>query len=413
MNQSIVRSLLSIACAAATTIALSAQSAIVIREQEPAPAREQVRVRLAEVISLLEDEDLSPAQRADAKAKLHEILAQLDKERDAGGRARHRVVEVQRPDGNLAERIDPVEIPTVEGREAPVAVLQAEPAEPPVPPDPVRKPRVRALRLLGGRGVDVAPDAAPLDGHKAHLESLLGKVAADEARLEALESLQRKNVELDNAASEMRLRGRLFARAKQEAEHAARVADEARAEARDAEQDAEAMPSLRARFGKVPQEVPKERARKRVRVVEEEHADSDDLRAMVEEMREEMREIRALIRDLRTHAQDDHAGPFGGADAAPAHGGGGMSSSSFDAFAPARAFGSGGGFSASIGTAPSTSFGLSASGGACSSAGVAPLPGQRGGSGGAALAPAATSAGQGGCCSSSSAPSATAPKSVN
>lgn len=460
MNQFIVRSLLSIACAAVTTIALTAQSAIVVKEQDPAPGREQVRVRLAEVISLLEDEDLSPAQRDAAKAKLHEILAQLDKERDAVGRAKHRIVEVQQRDGSVVQLADPVDFATVQEHLTPGTVLRAEPAEPPAPPAPLRKPKMRTPRPQGGRVVDVAPEAAPPDGREAHPRLLPGRAETDEARLKALEFLQRKSVELDNAAAEMRVRERVLARAKQEAEHAARVADEAKVEAQAAEEGAgampplpsrlrlgvldaaraeaaeenlEAMPSLRGQFGKVRAEAPKERGRKRVRVVEQEHADTDDLRAMVEEMREEMREIRSLIHDLRAHAHDGgHDGPFGGEGTAPAHGlgsdasssnelapshAGGMSSSSaFDSFAPAQAFGSGAdAFSASVGTAPSMSFGgFSATGGTCGTTTIAPLPGQCGVSGRAAvLAPAAKSSGQGGCCNSSSASAGSAPKSVN
>lgn len=69
----------SVAATLAATTLLLAQSAPQPRaaSRSAAPGNERMQVRLAEVIAMLEEDDLTPAQRAEAKKKLEEIRARL------------------------------------------------------------------------------------------------------------------------------------------------------------------------------------------------------------------------------------------------------------------------------------------------------------------------------------------------
>ena len=111
MNQTITKFLLAAACVAATPSLTTAQFVISgsapapAKKLDPQPSRGQMQVRLAEVLSILEEEDLSPEQRAKAKAKVQELLERLAKESaDAvrgsagGGRAGARVFRALTPD---------------------------------------------------------------------------------------------------------------------------------------------------------------------------------------------------------------------------------------------------------------------------------------------------------------------------
>ena len=66
---------------AATTLLLAQSAPLPSRtrtaDKPPERASERMQVRLAEVIAMLEEDDLSPEQRVQAKKKLEEIVARL------------------------------------------------------------------------------------------------------------------------------------------------------------------------------------------------------------------------------------------------------------------------------------------------------------------------------------------------
>ena len=348
MSQSVLRSVLSAACVAATSVLSIAQSAPVevvkTRRQEPVttqdPAtRERVQVRLAEVISILEEGNLTEEQRERARTKLTEIRDRLA--RDEATRADAvRMYALRSDDGEPRARFRKVEV--AEGAD-PVIVEMAEPSVPtpvlppplpakapkaPKPPKPPKAPR--ALMLAEAAQADAADAEARAGQHKATLELLLkerAKQGADEER--------RLRVEVEGLAQRHHL---------VEVERAERAAELAEVHAKRAHDRAKAQADDGAGFGAV-------RGRKAAGSQNRAGADAadDDLRAMIEEMRAEMREIRALIRQMRAKSQDidevrrnalapargsfGPAGSFGGS-AAPRAGMQGTSAG-FGLFAPA------------------------------------------------------------------------------
>lgn len=167
------------------------------RAQEPKPAKsegaDKVRVRLAEVISMLEEEQLSPEQQRKALAKLTEVVDRLDKERATAGANRslggmtlgsgaqggvahglgggmatapvaprllsgQRVVTVEgtEPGNDKPARARVLGVPLPPQPGMPSAAPEAP--QPPAPPRPARAPR--APRAEGGQ-VEVTEPAVP------------------------------------------------------------------------------------------------------------------------------------------------------------------------------------------------------------------------------------------------------------
>lgn len=150
-----------IRCAAATLAAatlLTAQSApLPSTTQDPSPrapkaeprSTERMQVRLAEVIAMLEEDDLSPEQRAQAKKKLQEIVARL---RETPAAATTPAPSPSRP-RTLTFR-------SAEGGEGKVVLVPQEPAPPatpampampgkaPKPPKPPKAPKPEKGEVL-------------------------------------------------------------------------------------------------------------------------------------------------------------------------------------------------------------------------------------------------------------------------
>jgi hypothetical protein len=182
--------------ALATAFVLPAQSAPARatkpnQAQGEAKADEKVQTRLAEVIAMLEEEDLTPEQRAEAKKKLKEIGARLKQDAakaQAGGawtlhapkvttsKDGHVIVESKEGVYLVAPDSKPAEVREVEGfpvveekvvyRRYPDAGVTV-PALPPTPdaaPSPARAPRApratRAPRALSPESAPAAPEAA-------------------------------------------------------------------------------------------------------------------------------------------------------------------------------------------------------------------------------------------------------------
>lgn len=411
MNQSVKRSLLSIACIAATSLAVTAQSAVAVKRQDPSPARDQVKVRLAEVIAMLEEDDLTPEQRAHAKAKLREIVERLAQQSDDQvARGRDFVVKSEAPpvrwrlhsqgDGDIAV----VEVaPAMPG-------MPGQAAEPPAPPDAPLPPKApRAPKIARARVVEVAPEGAVAD---EPVEVELRRFRAAQADHEkqvvtlrrAAERLTKERAELDVAAHD----------------HVVRALEKAR----EAERDAERA-TRRVRIEKVDAEAAKNRDEKPMRFrvlggdraaaieLHEEADDEHELRAMIDEMRAEMSEIRALIRELRSRARDEDEDDGDN----PRYGAGLFAPASTGPAPRLRTLGGlMGGVSGQVpATAPALMglFGVGAEGGATAPA----APGCTATSECCTTAPAAPATGSGPCCGSTSAPTPApkivAPKSVN
>lgn len=350
MNQSIVKRLLTAACAVAVVSSLSAQSRPVeVRslggtgarasapaapgQQDPkappqrAESTDRVQLRLAEVMAMLEEDEMTPEQQLKALAKLTEVAERLKRERQERIVYRNyegMVAAPVAPGAVPAPAIPPGEYPTraTVGRRIPAAEGDDKPAraralgvpmppEPPAPPAPATAPTPpvkgqvwRALTVPGSKAeaaeptprlmVSVSPDGrereiavvegAPVENRKKRIEAALAKAEADVAKAkEEVARLQRIDRE---TALESR-------RAKAEAERAkaAELAKKAHDEARAVEEH------IRIARERAVDTKPAPKARDRGPSTDEE------IRATIEEMRAEMQEIRKLMQEIRARAQ--------------------------------------------------------------------------------------------------------------
>ena len=317
MNQTISRCLVSAACLAVTALS-PAQSAVrgggVARSQDPAPSRERIQVRLAEVISMLEEEDLSPEQREMARKKLQEIMERLRKEQaqgqgeggargmgggspievsgakvaEPGSRIRGRVVRVQSGDGRVVEvqgreghEVEVFEIaPEADARPRMNLLGATEAAEAPAAPKPPKAPKAEK------------PPKAPKPPQAPTRISLSTPAepaqVAEEHEMRALLQVERE-MDIARAAERRVARGRDEAsRARHDALIELQRAHLAEAEARDRAAASE----------------PRSRVGQRAKRVVEVEDDDAEIRAMIDEMRAEMREIRALMQQIRSRSQE-------------------------------------------------------------------------------------------------------------
>jgi len=388
MRQFLTISLLSVACLATPSAALLAQQAIDTKPRQPAPpaAREQMQVRLAEVIAMLEEDDLSPEQRERALAKLTEIRDRLAKEGDgtrnaarasgeapaAPRRARFRAIETQpgeSPEAIVVELAPPAPPPSP--AEPPDAVAPTAPV-PPAPPTRIRnrarllelaeaenEARIAEVRAKTAQEYDViAKGKAQLDKAREYDVIAKGKAQLDDAR-----------AKLDAAVVELEAGQRVHAlRGAKMADELAKVYRGRVIAERDARSDH--VDSFGRYDVVVRPKISVEHAEHEKRAAHDE-AEDDDLREMVEEMRAEMREIRALIRELRTRSSHDEATRRNAqAPAAPSSGSFGVSGNP-----GAAASGGGGSFASPAPAWPSVPSGAF---GAGSSAGVLPSWGKGG-----------------------------------
>lgn len=346
MNQSLMRCLLSAACIAATSLSSVAQSAPAGRSDAKrsaaSPSREQMQIRIAEVMSMLEEDQLTDEQRARALAKLADIRDQLARERATSNAVRGLLVaprsEERRARFRAAEAPERVMV-EVERLEAPLPpVPPTPPTAPtaPTPPDtlevvevptPESSPVVR--ELFAKRVAEAEADAHVVEVRAKMSQDAAESFAKRAKELEksrAIKGLAFEKLGKEHRALALRHAEQALELAKVERDHAAAHEDE--------------------RFDVV---VRTKNRKARADADHDASPDSDDLREMVQQMREEMREIRAMIREMRVkskHLEETRrnaqaplpaqgGGLHGfrgaggsGAPAAPSQGGGG-------AFAPA------------------------------------------------------------------------------
>lgn len=340
MNQSIVKRLLTAACAVAVVSSLSAQSAPVeVRSvqgghahamppstqdpkpaQKPADATDRVQLRLAEVMAMLEEDDMTPEQQLRALAKLTEVAERLKQERQ------QRIV-YRNYDGAVAAPVAPGQgeaptrttvgrrIPGGEGQDKPAqmrAIGVPMPPEPPAPPTPGMAPKppkppappqvwVTAPETKAGEAapprrlvLSVSPDGkerevavvdqAQVENRKKRVEQALAKAEADVAKAkEEVARLQR--IGRETAVQAQRVKAQAE-RAKAEA-----AAKQAHDEARAVEEHIRVAREHAARSKSAP------------RVAERAPSSDDEIRATIEEMRAEMQEIRKLMQEIRARAQ--------------------------------------------------------------------------------------------------------------
>lgn len=350
MNQSIVKRLLTAACAVAVVSSLSAQSRPVEvrtlgggggaaaraaapaapgqQDPKPAPQRaestDRVQLRLAEVMAMLEEDEMTPEQQLKALAKLTEVAERLKKERQERIVYRNyegMVAAPVAPGAVPAPALAPGEYPTraTVGRRIPAAEGDDKPARaralgvpmPPEPPAPATAPTPpvkgqvwRALTAPGTKAepsapaprymVSVSPDGrereiavvegTQVENRKKRIEAALAKAEADVAKAkEEVARLQRIDRE---TALEAR-------RAKAEAERAKAedLAKKAHDEARAVEEH------IRIARERAVDTKPAPKVRERGPSTDEE------IRATIEEMRAEMQEIRKLMQEIRARAQ--------------------------------------------------------------------------------------------------------------
>lgn len=282
-----------VAVVAAATCALAQAAPAERSRTRPEPrGDDRVQVRLAEVIALLEEEDLTPDQRAKARAKLEDIVAQL----------RRRAAEV-------------IEF---QGGEVVVRTQPPAPAEAPSAPTPPRPPKAPKPPKPAKAAAPVIVEVGPAEPGQHEL-----RVRQLQVETEA---------EAHGAEAGQPRRWRVLA------EHAQRAAEEARAHADKVRADSRVLLERAHAAAPVPRdrvdglrraalehkaraeseaEAEAPRARLRVRAVEvpdDGGAGDGEIRALIEEMRAEMREIREMMLQLRKQARQASPGaPAGGA----------------------------------------------------------------------------------------------------
>lgn len=369
MTRSIVMRMLAAASAVAVMTSLSAQSAPASGQvwlsttQDPAAppkataqkARaeaDRVQVRLAEVMAMLEEDEMSPELQQKALAKLAEVAKRLREERAAdapratslgglGGIARVVPAQPPTPDSrpvfgtmpafpsaDKAAQVEALGVPMpsrpAKAPKPPKAPkVPKEPGEPAAVPggaagvvidtDPLGPGRYRVY-TSNGQSVDVYPGQVEVVEKAADTSRAVAKRYA-ERRAGAAEANDEVNVLLQRIGKQKAQAAEEVARARDEAEvalqHAKAAQDEARAnfevvkrarsegafERARAETD-RALNSARARVDSA--------APVRTRTLRSEvETDDAEIRATIEEMRAEMREIRQLMQEIRRRAQSE------------------------------------------------------------------------------------------------------------
>lgn len=379
MTRSIVMRMLAAASAVAVMTSLSAQSAPAAGQvwlsttQDPAAppkatapkARaeaDRVQVRLAEVMAMLEEDEMSPELQQKALAKLAEVAKRLKEERAAdaprttspgglGGIARVLPAQPPAPDSRPVFGTMPAfpsndKVAQVEALGVP---MPSRPAKAPKPPKAPKAPKVPgAPEAVPGVVVDVDPlgpgryrvytsNGQPVDVHGGQAE-VAEKVAETsravakrfaEQRAAAAESNDEVNVLLQRIGKQKAQAAEEMAEARAKVEIAlqnAKVAqDQARAKFEVAErlrsegaieraraQTERALNTARARVDSV--------APARARTLRTEvETDDAEIRATIDEMRAEMREIRQLMQEIRRRAQSEaqSEGASGGSSGGP------------------------------------------------------------------------------------------------
>jgi hypothetical protein len=352
-----------IRCLAATLAAgalLSAQSAPTAPQAPQAPkarsdgkAADRMQVRLAEVIAMLEEDDLSPEQRAQAKKKLQEIVAKLRETpapsmtspsglAPAGGAATGATPPTPRPPraartpGSEAVVLTPQE-KAPEGRivekragregEPPTMVYRTEGGDYRVA-RPVEGLKGGVYRIDGDRVVRVDTDKGVWESGSADVEKLQAEAKKLRAEAEAMRTKIRAMAEHDDddhvEARKLGAARVLLDKSRTDADDAAKANQRARTRDQAAESE---VRGLRAyEVGKAPNDevrgrvapsraqrsatseaTPNEVAPTRGRKREAAADGDDDIKKLMEDMRNEMREIRELLQQMRKQAQSGQA----------------------------------------------------------------------------------------------------------
>lgn len=346
----------SVAATLAAAAVLTAQSAPLPNARAPkaeAKATERMQVRLAEVIAMLEEDDLSPEQRAQAKKKLEEIVARL-RETPAAAAVPSTPAPLGRQ-SRTAETTESAATPapspsrsrtftfhSAEGGEGRVMLVPQEPSPPappappalpgkaPKPPKPPKAPKPekgevlewvdvthgepgaepKVLGLSGGKvtqlgggkvlieipeGAEWAEVDKTLKAQGQHLRGLT-VVQGEKARAEATEAAEkaerdavRQHAQAARAEAEALRAQRAEVAAKRAAETRAKV-DRAIAEVRERQP---------GEWKTAPQAAPESRVRMRSASPRDDDRDDAEIRQLIEEMRAEMREIRKLIQQMK------------------------------------------------------------------------------------------------------------------
>ncbi|HEU4420011.1 MAG TPA: hypothetical protein VFT55_13845 [Planctomycetota bacterium] len=285
MNKTLWSCLLSAACIAATTVWIPAQAAPSAGVRAPAQGadtNERVQRRLAEVIAMLEGDDLTAEEQAKARKTLQDIVAQLRKT-SASRRPSLAPVESGAPEVRAGEGLE-VRRPRAASAQGGVAGVEVEGETP-------KGRRGRAVE--GQRGgyeveapaVGTAPKA-PKPSKEARAEAKRSKASQTPVAPPTPQTPKTRRAYADY----------------EEVERAREGAAKARADATERPAPARALrgapdaggyagPSLRTRT-----------APARARAAE---ADEAEIRAMIDEMRKEMREIRSLMQKIRQQAHDE------------------------------------------------------------------------------------------------------------
>jgi len=354
MTQSIViRSLLA-ACAAAAVGSLCAQSAPLpgratrvaapVRQQEPAPPAAQepkpaarakveadrVQVRLAEVMAMLEEDEMTPALQQKALAKLAEVAERLKKERAAAAAPPVSAPQlfVIRGEGDKVARARALGVPmppeppaAPEPPKSLVEVLEGAAQEPPARAERgkafvAKRDYERRLRAEHEEAAAKEREAVREQEEarrqferqaRARFEAAQKQIEAAKERVEAVQEQQgdRSRVLLERLVRQ------------QEAANADR---EAKALLERVRQLRAAAPGQPAAPDPAPRRILVERARQareaapapapavrpdvaRVRSRAAAPVDDEEIRATIEEMRAEMREIRKLMLEIRNRAR--------------------------------------------------------------------------------------------------------------
>jgi hypothetical protein len=300
MSPTVLRSFLSAAVFAAATLSSPAQVAVKTRKQEPAPADERVQLRLAEVIAMLEEDELSDEQRQKARRKLTEIADRLKQQgaRAAAGDKGVTNWRVLREDGTDSSRPAKVEVRRLD----PEAMVELELAQVEAAQEGVRAFRIEVEDEDMARPAKAPrPPKAP----KAPRAPKAPKAVVVEQSDDGTQIVVREVAELDDVTGEVHARV-AERRAREEAERAHATAEilleRTRAEPRRTKDRQKVLMEL--------EEADAARA-DAVRRAEKAHAAGEqaEVRAMIEEMREEMREIRELIRRIRERAAESAPEP--------------------------------------------------------------------------------------------------------
>jgi hypothetical protein len=363
MTRSIVMRMLATASAIAVMTSLSAQSSgtpgqvWLSRTQDPASApkvattkvraeaKDRVQVRLAEVMAMLEEDEMSPELQQKALAKLAEVAKRLKEERAA---------ETPRAPGlGGIMRVAPMQN---DAFGVPMPPTPAKAPKPPKAPKAAKAPKVPDAPFAAEGNPPVMVFEATPEGDVGHrIHFLNGKAAeqyvaqaevaekiADQARVKSMRLAEvREGAAESNDEVRVLLQriGQQKAQAEEEVAKVRAEADAAREQAKVARDEARANREIavRARSLADVERVQKDAIRARVEraaPVRERMrsaapaADDGDIRATIDEMRAEMREIRQLMQEIRKRAQSEEAVEL-------------KTSSAFDGFPGAGASGSG------------------------------------------------------------------------